>query len=341
MKRLRYSGLLLAILAVCLAGGCRESAPQEKAAGETYPVVKEFYKGPLRVQVGLSAEKINLSDLLRLRLTAEIEPKYDVKFPAMDDLLKDFKIRTDFPLTQKRSDNGKIMFEKRFEIEPLKAGACEIPALTVTFRQNEMSDELATEAVTVEAVSSLPPDTPPVIGDIEDVVEMPLSRWWLWAGLAAVPAALVAGIAFMRRPKKAVPVKRVYRAAHEIALEMLKCLAAEKLVEQGRITEYYQKLSGCLRHYIENRFALRAPEQTTEEFLSQLGDSDALRPDHKQQLRQFLEHCDLVKFARYQPTGEQINESMTIAERFINSTKSDSCAIDVTNDGPALKQEVS
>jgi hypothetical protein len=341
MKRLRYSGLLLAILGVCLAGGCRKSAPQEKTDSEAASVVKEFYKGPLRVQVGLSAEKINLSDLLTLRLTAEIEPGYDVQFPPMDNVLKDFKIRTDFPITQKRCDNGKIAYEKRFEIEALKVGACEVPALTVRFKQNETSDEVTTEAVTVDVRSSLSPDTPPVIGDIEDVAEIPLSRWRLWSGLAGVLTALAAGAVFMRRPKKAVPVKRVYRAAHEIALEMLKKLAAERLVEQGRIAEYYQKLSGCLRRYIENRFALRAPEQTTEEFLAQLGVSDVLQPDHKQQLRHFLEHCDLVKFARYQPTGDQINESMTIAERFIDSTKSEACAIDVTNDGPSMKQEVS
>ncbi|MHC5184367.1 MAG: hypothetical protein ACYSPI_08845, partial [Planctomycetota bacterium] len=85
-------------------------------------------------------------------------------------------------------------------------------------------------------------------------------------------------------------------------------IAAENLVEQGRIKEFYEKLSTCLRHYIENRFQLRAPEQTTEEFLEQLKTSDALRLEHKQQLQKFLEHSDLVKFARYEPNPEQINE---------------------------------
>ena len=95
----------------------------------------------------------------------------------------------------------------------------------------------------------------------------------------------------------------------------------------------FEKLSGCLRQYIENRFQLRAPEQTTEEFLEQLKTSDALKLEHKQELQKFLEHCDLVKFARYQPSNEQINESLTMAEAFVDKTKSVNHLVDVTGQG--------
>ena len=58
--------------------------------------------------------------------------------------------------------------------------------------------------------------------------------------------------------------------------------------------------------------------------------SDLLKLEHKQELQKFLEHCDLVKFARYQPSNEQINESLTMAEAFVEKTKSPEHLVDVT-----------
>jgi hypothetical protein len=321
-----------------LAGGCSERAPQEADAQE-YALTRDYYKGPVRVQVSVGAETIKLSDLLLLKLSAQSDPGVEIHFPAVSEQVKDFKVRTVFPPTRKLGENGKLDYEQVFEIEPLKIGACEIPALTVTTAQDETTQEIVTDALTVEVGLSLPPDGEIEIGDIEDVVDAAPSPWRLWGGLAG--AVVLAGLigALMLRPKKAVAVKRVYRPAHEIALAMLRSLADEKLVEQGRVQEFYLKLSGCLRQYIENRFALRAPEQTTEEFLLSIGSSDALQADHKRQLGEFLQHCDLVKFARYEPTVEQINQSLSLAERFVESTRSVEHTVDVT-DADGLSQEV-
>ncbi len=298
----------------------------------TYAVARDFYKGPVRVQVGLSSDKATLSDLLSLKLAAQTDPGVDIQLPAISasQTAGDFKVRTVRPLARKLADNGKLVFEQVFEIEPLRRGPCELPAFTVTFVQNDMTGDVLTEPLTVEVSSTISPEAEIEIADIEDVVEIPPSRWSLWGGLAG--AIAVAGLvgALMRRPKKAVAVKRVYRPAHEVALAKLRALAEEKLVEQGRVKEFYLKLSGCLRQYIENRFALRAPEQTTEEFLAAIGSSEALPPDHKKQLGDFLTHCDLVKFARYEPTVEQINESLSMAERFVETTQSFEHTVDVT-----------
>ena len=44
--------------------------------------------------------------------------------------------------------------------------------------------------------------------------------------------------------------------------------AAERLVERGELERYYVGLSAIVRRYLEDRFGLRAPEMTTEEFLA-------------------------------------------------------------------------
>ena len=55
--------------------------------------------------------------------------------------------------------------------------------------------------------------------------------------------------------------------AHEQAYRELERLLARELIEKGQVKEFYAGVSGVLRRYIENRFGLKAPERTTEEFL--------------------------------------------------------------------------
>lgn len=332
--------VLLCIMLCGMLGlfGCKEKIDADSQQVTDYAVEKPFYKGPIRVEVRLSSENIKLSDLLEMELVATTDPEYTIQFPDVSEVLKQFSIHSWKELPEAVTESGKIVKTYHYQIEPLELGMCEIPPLTFTFERKEPSDDktdqgaLETASLWVDVATSLPADPNAIaIADIEDVVEMKADYTWLWITLGVV-CLLAAGIAvgMAVRPKKAVQIRRVYKPAHEIAFEVLRGIAGEKLVEQGRIKEFYEKLSGCLRQYIENRFQLRAPEQTTEEFLEQLKTSDALKLEHKQELQKFLEHCDLVKFARYQPSNEQINESLTMAEAFVDKTKSLEHLVDVT-----------
>ena len=92
-----------------------------------------------------------------------------------------------------------------------------------------------------------------------------------------------------------------------------------------------ERISDILRHYIEHRFDLRAPERTTEEFLIELQYTDALSESDKGDLGEFLTHCDMVKFAKYSPTTEQIQQTFDLVKSFIEKTKSDETRVDVTD----------
>jgi hypothetical protein len=84
---------------------------------------------------------------------------------------------------------------------------------------------------------------------------------------------------------------------------------------------FYLRLSNVLRHYIEDRFGLRAPEQTTEEFLAELGRGQPFAPAHKELLQSFLEHCDLVKFAELEPTRGEAETAVALCRQFVDETK--------------------
>jgi hypothetical protein len=126
---------------------------------------------------------------------------------------------------------------------------------------------------------------------------------------------------FLKKRKKPKHLITQLRPAHETALEALRNLSKKDYIKTGKVREYYFELSDIARHYVEARFQLRAPEMTTEEFLSTLKDSSALRTGQKTLLKDFLSHCDMVKFAKYQPDENESEASYESARRFIDETK--------------------
>lgn len=145
-------------------------------------------------------------------------------------------------------------------------------------------------------------------------------NWMLLLIACAVVAVVVAVFIFLRRRKRCVPVVPP-RPAHEIALEQLAQLKAKDLIRQGRVKEYYSEISDIIRRYLENRFVIKAPEMTTEEFLSFARDSGKLGGEHKSLLREFLSACDMVKFAKYAPTENEMEAIFGSAENFVQQTK--------------------
>ncbi len=92
--------------------------------------------------------------------------------------------------------------------------------------------------------------------------------------------------------------------------------------------KFSSRLSLALRQYIEASFGLRAPEQTTEEFLK------AAQSDHKisesalQSLEAFLKLCDLAKFAQHQLQIDDKNKLWDTAQQFIEESEPDPIATD-------------
>ena len=202
--------------------------------------------------------------------------------------------------------------------------------------------ELTTESIDIEVTSLLGEQRSQlVIADIEDVVEMPktASLWWIWtlSALAVIAAPVMVWL-YLRRRRYA-EIIRIFKPAHELAYDRLRALVKDDLISKGKVKEFYERLSNILRHYIEHRFDLRAPERTTEEFLIELQRTDVLCESDKENLGEFLTHCDLVKFANAAPTKEQIQRTVDLVKNSIEKTASDERKVDVT-DSAEKKQVV-
>ena len=161
------------------------------------------------------------------------------------------------------------------------------------------------------------------IRDIKPPVDLPPDYFLLYVlGTILVLGGIFFLVRFLfprlKQPKKvSIPPKSPW----EVAVERLNDLQKQNLSQQGHLKEYYSQLSDIVRRYIEDRFRIRAPEMTTQEFLLSLKDSSDLSSEHKGFLKDFLNSCDMVKFARYGPSLQETEVSLHFAFKLVEETK--------------------
>ncbi len=114
-----------------------------------------------------------------------------------------------------------------------------------------------------------------------------------------------------RRPRVLLPF--------EIALQRLEEMRA--LMQPDDAREFSIAVSDVVRRYIEERFGVTATHQTTEEFLRDLLESShAPLARHRALLSEFLQACDLVKFAGMSLTLQNMESLHHSARAFVLET---------------------
>ena len=117
-------------------------------------------------------------------------------------------------------------------------------------------------------------------------------------------------IARTRNTKKLAPLTAKQKAlAH---LEKIDSTRSE-------IKKYYFSLSELLRLFLEEELKISALETTTEELLPHLKRLSALTPAQKNQLQLLLPHIDLVKFAAFTPSSDEISQTIEELKKFFLS----------------------
>jgi hypothetical protein len=156
------------------------------------------------------------------------------------------------------------------------------------------------------------------IRDIKPPVAIPNGWEWLWLALGVLAgAALVFALWKWWQYRRAnAPVVPPILAHVRARLKLQEALA---LLTQPK--PFCILVSDTIRSYLEEQFDFRAPERTTEEFLHELQATDLLLPEQKESLGRFLESCDLVKFARYEPGEPELQELHHSAVRLVEETE--------------------
>lgn len=143
---------------------------------------------------------------------------------------------------------------------------------------------------------------------------------WLWficiAAILVLAAAAWWGWRYWRKKAAARPAAPPI-PPHVRARRLLE--QALKLISEPK--PFSIAVSDAIRSYLEERFNFHAPERTTEEFLYELQSTNLLTVEQKQSLADFLASCDLIKFAKYEPTETELRGLYDAALRLVNETE--------------------
>jgi len=158
------------------------------------------------------------------------------------------------------------------------------------------------------------------IRGVKPPVALPNEWAWLWWSLAALVVIATAFLLWRQWRRQRLQIPPVIVIPPHVRARQRLQEALQFLSDPNR---FCTVVADTIRLYLEERFLLRAPERTTEEFLVELQSSTHLTPDQKQSLGEFLQSCDLVKFARFEPTEETLRQLHDAALRLVDETQFD------------------
>ncbi|MBI2479853.1 MAG: hypothetical protein HYV60_14835 [Planctomycetia bacterium] len=289
-------------------------------------------RGPVIVTVEVAPEPARLSDEPTLTLTVDHEQGVEVTMPPFGESIGNFIIR-DFrePLPETRDQRQVV--RQIYTLEPTTTGALQIEPMTITFDDTRPNGDGQTHTIETESlrlnVLSVVASDAPSLADLEGFaapVDLPPSRVWIgWSiggAIVLLVGVAVAG-AFIARRRRNVVEKPL--TPRELADRELAELWRDKASRED-VKVFYVRLTAIVRNYIEGTTGVHAPEQTTEEFLREIGAGERFSRDERQRLKDFLESADLVKFARFRPQASDVDESYQRARRFVGLAEGEAAA---------------
>jgi len=178
-------------------------------------------------------------------------------------------------------------------------GERQIPA----FRLQAGTQEILSNALTVDVQAPASVDST-YVADIKGIVEGSTS-WRDYLGYILGTLGLLigsisgyAGYRYWQRKK----IERATPTPERWVLQQLDLLEAGALLARGDIAEYHQQAAYLLREYLQRRFGIHAPFQTSDETQAALQTQESpLLKTFQKDIAELLLTADLVKFARATP----------------------------------------
>ncbi len=321
------------------AGGCHDDEAADPAAS-TAPITpakdaltKTTEVGPVKATVKVWPAKPTLGDAIYARLEIEAPAGVAIDAPfqeAGDQRLGRFRVVAFTRDSQRKPDGGQH-HEQTYTLDAPSSGRQRIPPLRFEMtdaRQGSAAgagkpQEVLTDEVPLE-IAPLPAEAAnaqlkAALGELDpDVGGI---GWLTLLGLASLVAVIGAGSVLGYRAWRARRRIERQRSAYDEAVARLRELEQAGPPDETAADGWFVALSAIVRNYLEQRYEIRAPELTTEEFLQVATARPELSSEHRALLTSFLERCDRVKFAGYRPDADESLATLKAARGFVEDTR--------------------
>ncbi len=277
-------------------------------------------------QIAVSSEVDHAFSTIGERITYQltIRHKPEIKITKIDisETLKDFEIKEDHDF--KETEQNTVSEGKRIVLTSYSIGEYVLVPAKITYldtkgKAREMpSNKLYLSVESVDKNQKPSED----IAAIKGVVNFSYFKPGWLIGFV-ITLVIFAGLWVWHARKKrrsAAGEQEPLLEPHEEAYQALDRLFDSDFIKRGQYKVYYSTLSEVIRRYLERRYQFLALESTTEEVAEKLKQI-SMDTNVKMWIRNLLEACDLVKFAKYQPAPSEIIQDNARAKNIIDQTK--------------------
>lgn len=278
--------------------------------------------GDVDIQLRTEPAEVRPDRDLMLTLTVTTPSHLKVVLPDLRDRFGGFATAEDFardPIVK----GDKTQREYRWRLTPELARDYRLAPFAVevhdTRRQPPPVSWFATRPIVFPAAPAPKPITGDIEADAQPIWIRPTPLAILtWIGAALLTAVTLAALIWgLRRLKR--HVREIRLSPRERAWAELDRLLHRGLIEKGLYKDFYIELTMVVRRYIERTHGIRAPEQTTEEFLTAAARHPRFTPPVMARLRTFLESSDLIKFAGQQATTHMADTAVATAREYVET----------------------
>ncbi len=301
---LRLCAMLLLLV------GCK------KEAAKSYP------QDRLTVEYSVDRETIQIGDPIELVVTAWFPTNGTLALPEIGrekDVVLLKRDWQDVPRT-----DGLTQTETRYSITSFRLGQHVVSTNSISCTVGDETFATNFPAIVLTVESALGPDASSEIADIKPVQKLPgRVPPWLWITVGSALVAFLVGwiTSKLWKHRETILPKAPPIPPHTIAFRALAALKQKGLLEKDECEPFYTELSLILRTYLEGRFHLNAPEETTEEIVAEMSRSPELGGMQRNILQDFMRQADMVKFAKGHPDRATMESAFETTRQFVEETK--------------------
>ena len=269
---------------------------------------------------------ITIGDRILYTLKITTDSKVKLEPLALGSNLGAFEVKDYKIYDPEKTKDGMVVHKSEYVITTFTTGEYVIPPITINYSDPKgEKKQIQSEPlfILVKSVGASESDKEDIRG-LKPPIDVK-GGYWTYLLILPVLALLGAGgFLYYRQRAKGLALPKIpdelQKPAWEVALLELESLRNSDLLEKKQIKRYFVILSDIIRKYIERRYEISALDRTTEEIR---GEIKRVKLDQNigRSIYDLLSFSDLVKFAKYTPTVEEIEENLNDAYGIVNMTK--------------------
>ncbi len=209
------------------------------------------------------------------------------------------------------------------KVQPYANGKIEEGRINIELNPTSPGDDQKEIAASIPSFEAGPIDTgkSPELAVAGNITKKILTDRLFIISSIILLAIIMVILFFLKRKKSNKDLENVI-PPWDIALAEFNALRLQ--LNENRVTPVVCvfRLSDIIRTYLEKRFSLHAPTQTSTEFLEDLKrEKSPLKTEDKDFLKEFMTASDLVKFAKLPADAAVIGNAINKAEILVKTTK--------------------